>query len=450
VNPSVLADCFTFLQESQHWSLEQFQAYQVEQLQQVLGQAFTHVPYYRNIARELGCRAEDFTSLADLAKFPLLEKTALRGHEHEFLHEQIDYRKCNHFHTSGTTGTALHIYESRAAFSKRYAFVSRLRSWTGVPSPMMPHRAQFTGRNLIPASQNPRQHIYWRYNYPGRALVCSMSNISAETVPYFAKALRDYRPDLIDGYPSALSLIARLCLHKGIELPRPKAVITTAETLFPEQRMEIKNAFGCPVYNQYAATEPSCFCADCEQGNMHISPEYGIVELVDDAGNLVPPGQEGQIVVTSFLNPAMPIIRYRLGDMAVARDPNERCSCGRQMPMLERVLGRIDDILYAPGRGYILGMNRMFYGLDDVIEGQVVQEALDRIHVLIVPADNFSEQTRTKLHHKFVERFGDQVQIEVECVPAINRGANGKFRQTISSVRHLYPLYESESLVAGK
>jgi phenylacetate-CoA ligase len=233
-------------------------------------------------------------------------------------------------------------------------------------------------------------------------------------------------------------IIARLARRLHLELPRPKALIVSAETLFPQDRCELKAAFGCQVYNQYAASEPSCFWCDCEEGLMHINPEYGISEIVGPNGQAVPPGKPGDVVVTSFLNPVMPLIRYRLGDVAVAGS-DTRCACGRQMPRIERVVGRVDDILFVPSRGYVGRLDPAFKGLDHVIEAQIVQESLAQIRVLVVPDKGFDTRAENRLVSNLRTKLGDEVEIEVEQVACIPRGPNGKFRSVISKVKHLYP-----------
>src|SRR5690606_15500097 len=136
----------------------------------------------------------------------------------------------------------------------------------------------------------------------------------------------------------------------------------------------MEEAFGCKVFNQYAASEPSCFWSSCEEGTLHIHPEYGISEVVDDDGNPVPPGVEGDVVVTSFLSRVFPLIRYRLGDRAILAPPGTKCACGREMPVVEMVVGRRDDILYVPERGFVGRLDPVFKGTMPLLEAQIVQE----------------------------------------------------------------------------
>ena len=427
-----------FLLKSQGWDTDQFLGYQVKQLRAILSVAFAHVPYYQQLQRRLGCSPEDFKRVEDLRDLPILDKQTVRGNEPYLLNASIDLESCTHVFTSGTTGTPINVYESRDAFSKRMGFVARLRQWSGLPEPLYPRRAQFTGRGIVPPQQPSEKRIFWRMNRPGRSLLLSTTHISSETAVDYARILCSFEPELIDGYPSALLIIARMARRKNIRLPRPIAIITSAETLFPEDRAELTEAFGCTVHNQYAASEPSCFWCDCEHGNMHVNMEYGISEIVDSSGNPAEPGTEGEVVVTSFLNPVMPLIRYRLGDLATLK-PNFSCKCGRRMPVVEQVTGRVDDILYVPERGYVGRLDPVFKGLGEIIEAQLIQEDLDLLRVLLVPDEHYNIAIQLRLLTNLRSKLGDGIKIEFETVEEIPRGPNGKFRTVVSKVKHLYP-----------
>jgi len=445
-NERIMRAQFEFLLKSQHWTTAQFREYQGEQLRRLLRLAFQHVPYYRDLKEKLGCEPEDFKNPEDIRRLPILEKSQVRGQEHLFLNETIDLKKCNKAFTSGTTGTPINIYQTQEAFSRRWGFVIRLRKWAGLKDPLSPRRAQFTGRNIVPPGQDPQTQVYWRRNIPGHALLFSTTHISPETVTHYAQALRDFGPVLIDGYPSALLVIVRVSRRLKIELPKPQATIVSAETLFPEHRQELEEAFHCRVHNQFAASEPSCFWGDCEYGVMHESPEYGISEIVDALGKPTPEGEPGEVLTTSFLNPVMVLVRYRLGDIAV-KGSGAPCRCGRSMPRIERIEGRMDDILFVPGRGYMARVTPVFKGVPSIIEAQIIQEELDSILVLLVPDSGYDQAMEDHLFRNLRAKLGQTVNIRVEKVTQIARGPRGKFTTVISKVKHLYPdqvnLYEN-------
>jgi len=424
--------------ESERWSLEQYRDYQVKQLRELLTLAFQHVPYYRELKRKLGCEPQDFKTVEDIQQLPILDKSQVRGQEHLFLNDSISLWKCTHGFTSGTTGTPINLYETPASFSRRWAFIVRLRKWAGLPNPFFPRRAHFTGRNIVPVYQDSNIHVFWRWDRPENTLHFSTTHIAPETVPHYVNALWEFQPELIDGYPSAMLIIARVSRRLGLKLPTPKAIIVTAETLLPEHRQELESVFRCRVFNQYSSSEPSCFWCDCEEGVMHENPEYGISELVDADGNPVAEGMPGEVITTSFLNPVMILIRYRLGDIAV-KGRSSACTCGRHMPRIESIEGRLDDILFVPERGYVGRLDPVFKGLRNIIESQIIQEDMDYIRVVLVPAVGYDEAIEYHLMENLRAKLGQQVRISIEKVDRIPRGPNGKFRSVVSKVRHLYP-----------
>jgi phenylacetate-CoA ligase len=437
-NNKIVEDQFRFLLKSENWSSEQYRNHQIKEMRKLLNIAFHHVPYYREIKKKLGCDINDFKKPEDIYLLPIIEKDLIRKNPELFVNETINPKKLGKAFTGGTTGTPLTFYEMRESFSRRWAFVVRLRSWAGLRNPFYPKLAHFTGRKIISPDQKPEIHKYWRWNKFGNSLLFSSYHITPEAVPYYAKALMDFQPELIDGFPTALLTIARISRRLGLRLPTPKALIVTCETIFPEHRKELKETFNCQLYDQYAASEPSCFWCDCEYGVMHENPEYGISEIVDKSGMPVKPGESGDVLVSSFLNPGMILLRYKIGDRAV-KGSIEPCKCGRQMPRIERIEGRFDDIFYIPERGYVGRLDAPLKGMQNIIESQVIQEDFDNIQILIVPDPDYDPEMNKTLVENMRYVVGKKVNIDVKIVSQIPRSSGGKFIAQLSKVKHLYP-----------
>lgn len=371
--------------------------------------------------------------IALMSELPLLEKRHVRGREGEFFSHSVSSQRVTWGHTSGTTGSPIRTKETVVSMSRRFAFIARLRIWAGLKDAVHPRRAQFTGRMI--AQDSPP---FWRSNSVDNALLFSTVNISEASVSLYADALRSQRPVLMDGYPSAMLAIARLAQARHEPLPRIPAIITTAETLTDSARSEISEAFGGRVFNQYSMTEPGCFWSDCQYGRLHIHEEFGVSEILDSQGRPSKPGAIGEVVVTSVLNPAMPLIRYRTGDLARV-GVDRHCSCGRDLPIVDEVLGRMDDTLFIPDRGYLGRLDPVYKGLVGIVESQIVQDSLAGLRVLVVTDYRFDEIQRERLVANIRARVGPGIEIVVEAVPSIPRGANGKFRSVVSHCRDQYP-----------
>lgn len=439
----LIADQLEYLQESEQWSSYQHEAHQMAKLSHLLQHAITTVPYYATTYRRLGLTPDSIQSTSDLQQLPILEKSAVRGNEQAFLSEMIPKRSLYKGATSGTTGTPMVWYESRATFSHRFAFIARLRRWAGIKNCMYTRRAQFTGRDIIP-ERSLSSGVFWRYNLAGNALLFSTTNISSANAAAYVKQLNHYQPELIDGYPSALLILGRLSEELGLRLPIAKAIISTAETLTEEALRELERMYGAPVFNQYSSSESSCFWCTCEYGTMHINPDFGITEIIKDNGEPAREGEVGQVVTTSLLNPIMPLIRYRLGDLAVP-GPATKCECGRDMPRIADIVGRTDDLVFIPDRGFIGRLDPVFKGLRGIIESQIIQIALDHIVVLIVPTSSFSPDDENRLIANLLSKLGASVTVEVRLVDYIQRGANGKFKSVVSLVTHSEPTLPIEA-----
>ncbi len=426
------------LLKSQWWTEDQFLEFQNRRLSSHLRHAANNVPHYKQMFHRLGLDPSEIRSVEDLSKIPILAKSEIRSDPMSFLTGGGNAPGWNEFFTSGTTGTPMNLWSSRESFTRIWSFVYRLRQWGGLKDPFFPRRAQFTGRDIIPAGAIARGTSFWRHNIPGNALLMSTTHISAETVPAYAQAMLKFKPELIDGYPSAILMMVRVSKMLGLELPRPQAIITSAETLSEEHKREIEQGFGCMVFDQYASSDTAAFACSCEHGRLHVNPEFGICEIVNSQDKPCRPGEEGRIIATSFWNKEQVFMRYDIGDTAVISEETS-CPCGRRMPILEALTGRVDDIIYVPERGYVGRLDPVFKGLSRITEAQIIQESLGLLRVKLVPTPGYDASIENMLISNLRKKVGDAISIEIEKVQGIARGPNGKFRSVITLCRDQYP-----------
>lgn len=429
------------LLDSQHWTSKEFKDFQLREVKRLIINSIDRVPWYRDRFLDYREHISQMKSITEIRVLPILEKVHVKGNEDEFLN--IDYRRDSLYkgNTSGTTGTPMNWFESRDSFSKRQAFIARLRVWAGVEQAIYPRRIQFTGRDIFESSVQGRK--VYRYNISGNSLLMSTTHLSEESVAEYLDAIRKFKPSLMDGYPSAMLILARLALAKQLQLPKIPAIISTAETLSKGDAEFLANAFDARVFDQFSSSEATCFWSSCEFGNLHINPEYGITEIVKPGTDIpVAAGEVGEVVTTAFTNPVMPLIRYRLGDLAIL-DASADCPCGRHMPRIQQVIGRQDDVLFIPGRGYLGRLDPVFKGLSHIVEAQIRQVSLNSLQILLVP-DTYSSKNDlqtavTTLLDNLQDKVGTECDIQFLFVESIPRGANGKFRAVVSEVRHQYP-----------
>jgi phenylacetate-CoA ligase len=221
--------------------------------------------------------------------------------------------------------------------------------------------------------------------------------------------------------------LARHALDAGLPLPRLHQIRTVGEPVTPALREACDAAWGVPVADVYSCQEVGYLATQCpEGGGYHALAETVLLEVVRDDGSPAEPGETGRVLVTSLHNFATPLIRYALGDYATVGGP---CACGRGLPLLERVDGRVRNMLrYPDGRRAwpSLRMSR-FAEVADVRQVQVVQHALDGLELKVVPGGPLAPGAESALRAVVQEQLGHPFRVEVTRHEHIPRGAGGKF-----------------------
>ncbi|MBK8169281.1 MAG: phenylacetate--CoA ligase family protein [Sandaracinaceae bacterium] len=411
------------------WDVHAWKRYQDERLSFVLTRAATQVPYYRTLWQERRRRGDN-ASFHELANWPILEKEEIRNAPHAFVADDCDPKRMFHEHTSGTTGKSLDLWWSKDTVRTWYAmFEARSRLWYGVSR--HDRWAILGGQLVTPAAD--RKPLFWVWNAGLKQFYMSSYHLAPDLIPHYLDALIAHRVTYLFGYTSSLYALAQEVLKLRRRDVRMRVAIANAEPVFDYQRAEIEEAFQCPLRETYGMAELAAAAGECAEGEMHIWPDVGVVELVEN-GIAVEDGQAGDLVCTGLLNADMPLIRYRVGDRATARPHVERCRCGRGMPMLASIDGRSDDVLYTKDGRAIGRLDPVFKQHLPVLEAQIIQESLDHVRILYVPADNYSDEAGRSMVTRLQERLGP-VNVTLERRDELPRTANGKFRAVISLVK---------------
>jgi phenylacetate-CoA ligase len=415
-------------QRRNQFTCAQWNQYQSEQLRKCLSSAATNVPYYMDCWTATEKRA---AGDGDLQGLPILEKEEVRRDPESFLNRALNFKSKLIFLTSGSTGTPIstiwdvdELRESMAAREVRSA------EWAGVSFQLS--RATFSGRMVEPDpnSNGP----YYRYNAAEKQVYFSAFHLRPDTAQLYVDALKRHRVQWLTGYAVSFYLLAKFILERSISAPPVKAIITTSEKVTPEMRAVMEKAFGCRVYEEYSSVENVMFASECEYGRLHVSPEVGIVEILRSDGSHCEPGEVGEVVATSLIRHHQPLIRYRLGDLA-AWDP-EPCPCQRSMPVLKEVVGRIEDVLIGPDGRQMVRFHGVFTDQPNIHEGQIVQLALDKILVKVVPTKDFSGSDVEEVVRRVHQRMGVSVNVSVQTVNEIPRTKSGKFKAVVSLINN--------------
>lgn len=411
--------------ERESWSPKRWETWQEDRLAFVLRRAASQVPYYREMwaaRRHNG----DMSSFEVLANWPILEKETLRQSPSCFVADECNVRKMFREHTSGTSAKPLDLWWSRSTVREWYAlFEARSRRWYGVSR--HDRWGMFGGQLVTPIEQ--RRPPFWVWNAGLNQLYLSTYHLAPDLIPAYLNALSSYRVTYLVGYTSALYALALESLRLGRNDIQMKVVVTNAEPLFDYQRETIAEAFRCSVRQTYGMAEIVAGASECSFGNLHHWPEVGIIEI--DAAQNSDGAHVGDFICSGLLNADMPLIRYRVGDRGSLS--NDSCACGRTLPIMRSIEGRIDDVLYTTDGRPIGRLDPVFKGNLPIREAQIIQETLKQIRVRFVRAPGYSPQSAYSLVRELKKRLGP-VEVVLEEVTEVPRTSNGKFRAVICNL----------------
>jgi phenylacetate-CoA ligase len=419
------------LQKTQWLDMSQTRELQDEKLRRLVRHAYRNVPYYRAKMKELGLRPEDIRGQEDLHKLPMLTKADVRKHLYfDILSENHDKAEVLKITTSGSTGEPFVCYADRAQLEFRWAATLRAQEWTGYRfgDPCVRLWHQTIGMSK---SQIMREHA--DAFFTNRTFI-PVFELSDQNLDRMIETIEGTRPTLIDGYAEAFDFIAHYLKSRGKLDVRPRAIMSSAQTLPEPSRKLIEEAFGCKVFDKYGSREFSGIAYECEaHAGHHVVAEGYLLEILRD-GRPAKPGEVGEVVITDLNNYCMPFIRYRIGDLAEAMH-DEPCSCGRGAPRVGRIEGRVQSIIqgvdgqYLPGTFFAHYLKELDYAFKRF---QVVQEERGAMKFNIVKGSRFSQQVLDEVLATFRQHLGERMRIDVEFVDEIALIRTGKHLAAVS------------------
>ena len=420
--PGVLAEVDR-LEKDERLSPEEIRLRQWEMLADLLHHAYRRVPFYRRRFDEVGARPDEIRGWNDFARLPVLTREEIQESAEELLEEGLDRSALVRRSTSGTSGRALTIYIDRPV--KAYRRALDLLSQRRIGYRFGDRHVYFWGLRGRRAGWTGRGFRYWLR----RVRWLDAEDLSEAALLSEARSLGQWRPEFIFSYAVPLVELARVVQDAGIETVRPEAVLSTAETLGPGERRLVEDVFGCPVYDTYYTREVGLVAQECEEHRgFHIVADNCVVEVAGPGGVNVE-GETGDVIITSLRSRVMPLIRYRLGDIAsTAAGP---CPCGRGTPRIDRLEGREIDLIRSPsGRCFHASFfHRLFDDVPGVRRWQVVQTAPEEITIRIASGGEFSHTSEERLA-RAVRSEDDGLRVRFEHTENIGAEDGGKYRCT--------------------
>lgn len=393
-------------------------------LQEQLQFAYRHVPYYRRLLDEHGLPPERIQCPEDFRRVPFLTRNSIRAN-FEDLKAHAPLRGVQKRSSGGSTGAPVTVLTDMERMGFSEAVRLRGHRWFGLEPGA--REICLWGSPIELTKQDRLRAVRDRLL---NSRILSAFDMDESRLADYARFIGRFRPEKMYCYASAVYLFARYARRVAWSPPSSlRAVFTTAEMLLDFQRRAIQDAFGIPVAVEYGARDAGLMATECPHGRLHI-PAEGMLLEIEGAG----PDGLGEIVATNLYSSAMPIIRYRTGDLGELEPA--ACSCGRTLPCFKRLEGRRGDFLVTPAGRILHGQSivHALRAMTTIDEFQVVQETVDRVRITVVPGAEFGESDCRFLLDRARLLFGSDVQILIETTATIPRLPSGKFRHVISHV----------------
>jgi phenylacetate-CoA ligase len=405
---------------------------QALKLGKLLLHAYKTVPYYRERFDRLGIAAKDLRNPECLSQIQLLTKKDINDNLGKLVSSGLNDNKLIPTSTSGSTGEALYLYVDMRSQIYRRAEVIRNQEWVGI------RVGDRTGTIWgAPMDLNKARTIRGRlHSWVNNMLFLSSYELSDKSLELYEKKLNRFRPALLVSYPGPLTVFAEYLLGKGRGIPSIKAIISSAETLYPWQKELIESAFQTPVYNRYGCREFGDLAHECsKREGLHISIDRVFLEILDSNFEPVPPGETGEIVITDLENYGMPLIRYRIGDMgSLAKNS---CSCGRGLPVIQQVEGRTLDIVRTPSGNSVGGTfwTILFRSQPGIKAFQIIQENIDEILIKYVSDTQADDPPLDLFVKRIQDTCGADFSVHFQRVSSISKTPAGKTRFVVSKLK---------------
>ena len=411
------------LARSQWWSAERVREFQWQELKNLLAYAFTSVPYLRQKYRSAGIALEDVRSWDDFGRLPTLTRAEVNAHGRDLCSAAYDGKLLPHS-TGGSTGVPTRFFRTYESYDWRLAAKDRAYSWSGWH---LGQRALYLWGAPIGSVSRRQAWKLRAHEMVQRQLVINTFSQSVELWQNVYARARVFRPVLVVGYVSSLEAFASYLARTGQVMPGPVSAIAAAEPLFDRARRQIEAGLGVPVFNTYGSREFMSIAAECEcRDGLHVQAENLVVETKDQSG-----ARPSEILVTDLHNYGTCFIRYEIGDLGSIADTP--CRCGRGLPRLAVVEGRLLDALRTADGRTVPGefFPHLLKEIPECAEYQVAQQSIGRIVISAVLRAPLSEASRSLLRSEIVRVFGSGTTCEVRPVDQVPRLQSGKRRVTV-------------------
>ena len=391
------------------------------------------VPYYAKIIQEVGDSYLD-DPIDYLHRIPILSRDLLRKSYNELKSSDLHRRRWFLNTTGGSTGDPIRFIQDREYAARSGAITLLFSKLAGREFGESELYLWGSERDIIRGSEKWQARLIHKLT---NSSFINAFRMTPETMRGAISLLNQQKPKLIVAYVDSIYALARFVEREGLAVVPQIAIMTSAGTLYPFMREKIERVFQCRVFNRYGAREVGDIA--CERPGLDglwVAPWGNYIEIIDKDGNLVTDGTEGDILVTSLTNYAMPLIRYRIGDRGILT-PSSNNYRYQNEQVFENITGRTTDIIITKNGDIVHGgyfMVLLFYR-DWILHYQVVQKSYSHLVFRIIKSDSTYQQSELDEITKDSQIvMGDDCKIEFKFVNEISPSPSGKYRYIISEL----------------
>ncbi len=430
-------------EQSQFFTENEIEALQLQQLKDLLSYAQENCEFYKEQLERSGISVNQIQSLSDLTLIPILTKQQIQNQYARMISSAFLPESLIKNQTGGSTGTPITFYLDHERRRSRAAATWRHNHWAGYHAGDKLAVLWGAARDLKPKRTLAR----WKDHLLTPTIALNTAQITERNLREFVEKWNWFRPKHLLAYAKSAAMFAKYIHENKIAIRPVNSVITSAEVLEDQERRLIEEVFQCKVFNRYGSREVSVIASECEyHDGLHVMAEGLIVEIIKD-GRPARPGELGEIIVTDLLNRGMPLIRYRIGDAGTWL--TEPCKCGRGLPRLANVQGRVTDFLVGCKGQLVSGAAltvTVIAQRPSLGQVQLIQEKKNHVLFRIAPPSDSSigDSDQQFLIEQFKSYLGDQMQFDFEFVDELLAEPSGKF---IFCKSHLQPFLNTNHVI---
>jgi len=419
------------LEASQYKNPSDVESYQWECIGKLLRHAYSNCHYYKKKFEALDIHPADIRDHSDFARIPILSRQDIILNLNDLVAQNYHKDKLIPGITSGSTGEPLRFYYDFEAQQFRRACIVRNNRWAGWEL----GRKMFSIYGDTPFHKENLKSKLWNLLVSRNNNLNSLKLTESSMLDFYKKVRREKTP-FIYGHAHNLYIFARFLKNRKIDNLQACGIISGGMNLNEWERREIEDVFNCKVLNRYGCEELSLIASECpHQEGLHLNTDLHYVEIIKKCDD----DEFGSLVITDLKNYAMPLIRYRVGD--VGAFSNRNCSCGRSQPLMERIMGRESEFVITPENKLVSGISLTDnFGcmIDGIKQLQIIQNEKNHLLFRIVRTDIFSEESFKKIDELVRKYFGNQMKFDCDFLDNIPADGSGKYRFIISRLSKDY------------